>query len=89
MAPIAEAGDRLLVDVRQESEWQAVHHPGAIHVELGAVGDARLPAVPLAVHCSQRDRATTAASLLEIGGRSDLMIITGGPQDWVGRPLDD
>jgi rhodanese-related sulfurtransferase len=89
MAPISEVGDRLLVDVRQDSEWQKLHLPEALHVELGAVGAAQLPTVPLAVHCSHRDRAATAASLLEMGGRSDLMIITGGPQDWLGQRVDD
>jgi rhodanese-related sulfurtransferase len=39
--------------------------------------------------CGHGERAATAASLLERGGRSDIAVVIGGPDDWAsdGRDL--
>lgn len=72
-----------VVDVRQASEYRDEHLSGAVHIELGAlagrVGDL---AGPLATMCSHGERATTAASLLERAGHTDLTILKGGPAEW-------
>jgi len=80
------------LDVRQDSEFRIGHLPGAHHVELGvltaASGD--LPGGPLTVTCGHGERAMTAASLLAAGGRSDVSVLVGGPEDWAaatGRAL--
>jgi hydroxyacylglutathione hydrolase len=93
VAPGEAAGPVL--DVRQASEVEAGHLPGAVAVELGALGLERggkgLPAGPLTVMCSRGVRAMTAASLLERAGRRDLRVVVGGgAPEWsaaTGRPL--
>jgi glyoxylase-like metal-dependent hydrolase (beta-lactamase superfamily II) len=73
-----------VVDVRQRSEHAGGHLPGAHLIELGAlagrVGD--VPGGAAAVMCEHGERASTAASLLERAGRTDLSIVVGGPDDW-------
>jgi len=82
-----------VLDVRQDSEFTAAHVPGALHVELGALGDtaARLPAGAVTVMCGHGERAMTAASLLARSGRHDLAVLVGGPDEWAratGTPLE-
>ena len=83
--------DTQMIDVRQTSEWETGHIPGVIHAELGDLQAASLPSRSLAVHCSHGDRASTAASLLERAGRTDVTVMIGGPEDWsraTGRSLE-
>lgn len=80
-----------ILDVRQTSELAAGHIPGAVHVELGALGGgARVPDGPLTVTCGHGERAMTGASLLERAGRRDLSVLDGGVAAWrdAGRALD-
>jgi hydroxyacylglutathione hydrolase len=89
--PVVEA-ERLddqpgvVLDVRQASEVADGHLPGAIAVELGALGGdwlpAQLPQGPVTVMCAHGERAMTAASLLARAGRQNLRVVRGGPQDW-------
>ncbi len=78
----AESAGGLVVDVRQNGEYLAGHIPRARNVELGSVPEADLPAEPLAVMCGHGERAMTAASLLARGGRDDITVLIGGPEDW-------
>jgi hydroxyacylglutathione hydrolase len=89
--PLVEAG-RLedqpgtVLDVRQADEVAAGHLPGALAVELGALGGdlpaSELPAGPVTVMCAHGERATTAASLLERAGRGNVRVVVGGPEEW-------
>src|SRR5207237_478804 len=81
------------VDVRQRTEFDAGHIPGACHVELGDFEKrgVSLPDRPLTLHCGHGERSMTAASLLERTGRKDISVLLGGPQDWSstsGEPLE-
>lgn len=78
------AGDLrgLVIDVRQRSEYEEGHVPGAIHVELGALAQASVPDGPVTVMCGHGERATTGASILEQRGHRDIAILVGGPTDW-------
>ena len=82
--PLVDAVDitGTVLDVRQASEWAAGHVPDAVHIELGDLTAAHVPAGPLTVMCGHGERAMTGASLLEIAGHRDLGVLTGGPQDW-------
>ena len=82
-----------LLDVRQTSEADAGHVPGAAHVELGdlSAGSAQVPAAVSVVMCGHGERAMTAASLLERSGRTGIAVLIGGPDEWAdahGTPLD-
>lgn len=74
--------DRPLVDVRQAGEYEAGHAPGATNVELGALPAASLAGGPVATMCGRSERAMTAASILERGGRSDVAVVRGGFSAW-------
>jgi hydroxyacylglutathione hydrolase len=74
-----------VLDIRQRSEYLGGHLPGAVHVELGDISEraAVLPDEPTVVMCGHGERAMGAASLLERAGHHDLVVLDGGPQDWV------
>lgn len=57
--------DAVLVDVREDDEWQAGHAPNAIHVPMGTVPDS-LDALP--------DTDDTVPVICRSGGRSDRVV---------------
>ena len=71
-----------VVDVRQESEWEMGHVPGAIHLELGEIAEAgtHLPK-ELVLHCGHGQRSMTAASVLERAGRTGVAVTTASPDE--------
>lgn len=71
-----------ILDIRQDTEWDAGHVPGAIHVELGALDPTAVPNGPVTVMCGHGERAMTGASILEAGGHGSLSVLAGGPADW-------
>jgi hydroxyacylglutathione hydrolase len=83
---------RVVVDVRQRSEFTDGHLPDAANVELGALAEGAPADVGpgMAVMCGHGERAMTAASLLERTGHEDVAVVVGGPDDWAqatGREL--
>jgi rhodanese-related sulfurtransferase len=75
--------DVLLLDVRDEDEWEEGHVPGSVHVpyhELRDVlpADLRNGAKPLAVVCSAGNRSSIAASLLERAGLENVVHVADG-----------
>jgi rhodanese-related sulfurtransferase len=86
----AVAFDGTVLDVRQRDEFLAGHLPGARNIELGALPAADVPSGRLTVMCGHGERAMTGASVLEQAGRTDLIVVVGGPQEWAaatGREL--
>jgi hydroxyacylglutathione hydrolase len=88
--PLVDPGhlpDALLLDVRQASEYRSGHIPAAVSLELGALAAAGdLEPGPLAVMCGHGERAMTGASVLERTGRTGLVVVVGGPDDWAAIP---
>jgi rhodanese-related sulfurtransferase len=80
-----------LVDVRQRSEFDAGHIPGAINVELGSLAASHVSDGPVTVMCGHGERAMTGASIIiTAGGHRDVSVLDGGPDAWVmwsGEPL--
>jgi hydroxyacylglutathione hydrolase len=80
-----EAGGAVVLDVRGQSEWEAGHVPGALHVPLGYLRD-RLDEVPqgrpIIVHCKGGGRSAIAASLLRQAGFRDVVNLAGGIDRW-------
>lgn len=74
-----------VLDVRQTSEWDEEHVPGALHVELGSLARraAEVPAGPVVAHCAHGQRSMTGASVLERAGRQDVAVFAGGPRQWI------
>jgi rhodanese-related sulfurtransferase len=78
----------VLVDVREQHEWDAGHAPTALHIPLGEL-QARageLPAGPLLLVCKAGGRSAHAADFLESTGR-DATNVLGGMDEWVSTGL--
>lgn len=86
-ARLAEAGTVLLLDVREDDEWQAGHAPQAKHLPLGeldatALNDNR----PIVAVCRSGNKSGQAAQALLEAGR-DARNLTGGMRAWAARGL--
>lgn len=77
----------LLVDVREDSEWNGGHAPGAFHRPLGRLDPTRLPKVD-AVYliCRSGNRSARATrALLDAG--FDAHNVVGGMTAWTAAGL--
>lgn len=72
-----------VIDVRQHSEFETGHVPGAINIELGSLAAADVPDGPVTVMCGHGERAMTGASILAKRGHSDVRVLAGGPDTWI------
>jgi sulfur-carrier protein adenylyltransferase/sulfurtransferase len=87
------AGAATIVDVREASEWEQGHLPGAHHVSKsyieqqieGVVPDRDAPVI---LYCAGGVRSLFAAQTLEAMGYSDVASMSGGFQSWKGAGLD-
>ncbi len=77
-----EQMEATVIDVRQADEFAAGHIPGAINIELGAIGNSSVPAGPVTVMCGHGERAMTGASILTRLGHTDVTVLAGGPDTW-------
>lgn len=81
-----------IVDVRQHSEFESGHVPGAINIELGSLATSEIPSGPITVMCGHGERAMTGASLLTGRGHRDVSVLNGGAGTWAaetGRSLTE
>ncbi|HEU4973632.1 MAG TPA: MBL fold metallo-hydrolase [Baekduia sp.] len=78
--------DVQVLDVREQSEWDAGHIPGAVHRpyhDVDGVPDGIDPQRPVAVVCSSGQRSAVAASLLRRhGAREVIHVADGGVGTW-------
>jgi hydroxyacylglutathione hydrolase len=75
----------LLIDVRQQSEWDAGHIPGAVHFEAGRVAWDELPFPydrPLAIQCASGNRSMSVSSVLRRRGYRNVIQVDGGINKW-------
>lgn len=81
----------VVLDVREDDEWEAGHAPGALHVPMGdlpaRLGD--LPEDELYVVCRAGGRSARAAAWLVENGY-DAVTVDGGMGAWLesGRPME-
>ena len=82
----------LLIDVREESEWNEVHIPGALLIPLSEFV-ARQDEIPagraLIMQCRSGGRSGQAALALRTAGRANVANLAGGITDWeaAGQPV--
>lgn len=80
----------LVVDVRSETEWEAGHLPGAMHIPLPEL-EQRLNEIPadrdVVMQCQGGGRSAIAASLLKARGRDHVANLAGGYAAWVNAGL--
>ena len=95
IAPRAAAGEVLLVDVREDSEWDAGRAPDAIHVPLAEIPGAlkrletQADGKPIAFICRSGNRSGQASQAAVDAGLQDIINVSGGMGEWVaaGLPL--
>lgn len=78
----------VLLDVRQDMEYENAHIPGAKLIPLGELADriGELPhGKPLIVYCASGGRSMAAAALLDGQGRTGIVNMVGGMNAWEGH----
>ena len=84
-----QAGEEfLLVDVREDNEWQAGHAAGAIHVGKGVLERDVERLIPdrdteIVLYCGGGYRSALAAETLQRMGYSNVISMDGGWKKWV------
>ena len=87
------AGDKLvLVDVREDHEWDAGHLPGAVHLSKGTIEreiEVTCPdkAAPLVLQCGGGFRSALVADNLQKMGYTNVISLDGGYRGWIERGL--
>ncbi len=82
-----ESGEPVVVDVREQGEWDEGHIPGAVHVPRGHL-ESRIerlapdPGRPVVIYCSVGNRSAFAAKTLAELGYEDVVSLAGGFTDW-------
>jgi molybdopterin/thiamine biosynthesis adenylyltransferase/rhodanese-related sulfurtransferase len=82
-----ESGEPVVVDVREQDEWDEGHIPGAVHVPRGHL-ESRIERLapdtsrPVVVYCSAGNRSAFAAKTLADLGYDDVVSLAGGFTDW-------
>lgn len=79
--------DFVLVDTREESEWNAAHATGAIHLGKGIIERDIEKAVPdakkkIVLYCGGGFRSALAADALQKMGYGNVYSLAGGWRAW-------
>jgi rhodanese-related sulfurtransferase len=87
------AGGATIVDVREASEWDQGHVPGARHVSKSYIEqqiEAAAPDrdAPVILYCAGGVRSLFAAQTLAEMGYTDVASMSGGFQAWKGAGLE-
>jgi rhodanese-related sulfurtransferase len=93
---LAESGETfLLVDVREDNEWQAGHAAGSIHVGKGIIErdiEGKVPdkSAKLVLYCGGGYRSALAANALREMGYTNAISLDGGWRAWqeAGLPIE-
>ncbi len=77
----------VIIDVREDDEWQAQHIDGAIHLPLGQLSS-RLKELEqyknttIITQCRSGKRSAQALDLLKVAGFTQVYNMDGGLQAW-------
>lgn len=81
----------VLVDVREQAEWDEAHIPGALFLPLSQL-ETRFAELPkdktLVLQCRSGKRSMSAATFLEQNDYTDLINLEGGIMAWMDEGLD-
>ena len=90
-----ESGKAKLIDVREESEWEAGHARGAMHLGKGVIERDIVERVPdkkaeLILYCGGGFRAALSADNLQKMGYTNVSSMAGGWRAWqeAGAPVE-
>lgn len=83
----ARGEDFVIVDVREDREWNLGHVPGAVHVARGTLEGTIEGAVPrerkVVLYCARGNRSALAADTMREMGYRDVVSLADGIQSWV------
>jgi sulfur-carrier protein adenylyltransferase/sulfurtransferase len=84
---LIDSEDPLILDVREQDEWDEGHIPGALHIPRGNLESRIESAAPdrsrrVVVYCAVGNRSAFAAKTLEELGYEEVASLTGGFTDW-------
>jgi len=86
-AHLADAGEVLRLDVREDDEWTSGHAPQARHTALGTLDPETVPRDrPVIALCRSGNRSGKAAQALAAADH-DVRNLTGGMRAWVSAGL--
>jgi rhodanese-related sulfurtransferase len=82
----------LLVDVREDHEWEKGHVPGAVHMGRGVIErdiEVKVPetATKMILYCGGGFRSALVADSLQKMGYTNVESMDGGWRGWVGAGL--
>ncbi len=82
----------LLIDVREDREWQNGHLPKAIHIGKGVIERDIETVVTdkntkLVLYCGGGFRSALAGDMLQLMGYADVLSLAGGYTAWVNAEL--
>ncbi|MCB1358711.1 MAG: HigA family addiction module antidote protein [Maritimibacter sp.] len=89
-----DAGEVVLVDVRETKEYDLEHIAGALLMPLSSLEADLFPAVtdkPLVLHCAIGKRSAAAARMLLKAGHQKVLHMEGGLTAWkaAGLPIEE
>jgi rhodanese-related sulfurtransferase len=78
----------VLVDVREQNEWNLGHIPGAIYIGRGVLESSVEQRIPrearVVLYCQSGNRSALAGQTMLELGYANVMSLAGGWRDWVG-----
>lgn len=92
---IARGEPTVLVDIREQNEWNLGHIPGALYIGRGVLERQVEGQVPrdanVVLYCATGNRSALAARVLEEMGYTSVASMAGGIRDWVdvGGEVED
>lgn len=92
VSPERIPADSLLLDIRENDEWEAGHAPDALHLPMMEI-PARLAEIPrqqpVVVMCRSGGRSARVVAYLRDNGWDEVFNLSGGMAAWAaaGRPV--
>ncbi len=82
--------DFLLIDVREESEWNVGHLPFAMHLSKGLIErdiETKIPdpSTPIILYCGGGYRSILAAQNIQKMGYTRVLSMSGGFRGWTEK----
>jgi rhodanese-related sulfurtransferase len=80
----------VLVDVREDTEWNQAHLPGAVHLGKGVIERDIEKAIPdheaeIVLYCGGGYRSALAGDAVQKMGYTNVISMDGGIGDWHAR----
>ena len=87
IAKQASGAALVLIDVREDREWNLGHAAGAVHMSRGTIESKIDAAVPrdaqVVLYCASGNRSALSAESLVAMGYSNVVSLAGGFRAWV------